>query len=106
MKLVVAVVRDEVAGQLTEQLMVSGYSATKLASTGGFLRAGNSTFLIGVPAPQVDAVLGVIRQACPAKKGGGAVPAAKAVPGGSDPTEVQVGAATVFVLDVEKLLKV
>lgn len=113
-KLIVAVVRDEYAASLTENLTKQGFSATKLASTGGFLRGGNSTFLIGVPAEQEENALSIIQQACPAAKSikgdltfaEGALKAAGASPGGALPKEVRVGGATVFVLDVERMVKV
>ncbi len=109
MKLIVAVVRDEFAPALTDQLTKNGFSATKLASTGGFLKAGNTTFLIGVPAGQMDEAMGIIGSACPIRKGteGTAETATsppKGVPAGS--TTVQVGGATVFVLPVERMIKV
>lgn len=92
MKLIVAVVRDEYAGLLTETLTRGGFSATKLASTGGFLRAGNSTFLIGVEEDKVPAVMQLIRETCPQKP----------APAGSVP----VAGATVFVLNVNSMVKV
>lgn len=114
MKMVVAVVRDEYAAALTEQLTHKGFGATKLASTGGFLKAGNTTFLIGVPAAQLDEVLGVIRLTCPTRKGihgdltlkEGSLKGAAANPAHSLPSEVQMGGATIFVLDVERMIKV
>lgn len=114
MKLIVAVVRDEYAAALTEGLTKHGFSATKLASTGGFLRAGNTTFLIGVPAEQEEVAIAVIQKACPSSKSvkgdltfaQGALMAAGASPGGKLPEEVRVGGATVFVLDVERMVKV
>lgn len=48
MKLIIAIVQDEDAFRLISNLMSEGYGVTKLASTGGFLRAGNTTLLIGV----------------------------------------------------------
>jgi uncharacterized protein YaaQ len=113
-KLIVAVIRDEYAAVLTENLLKSGYSATKLASTGGFLRSGNSTFLVGVPAEQEQAVLEIIRVSCPATKSvkgdpalaEGALKAAGALPGSPPPAEIKVGGATVFVLGVERMVKV
>jgi uncharacterized protein YaaQ len=95
MKLVVAVVRDEYAAALTEQLAHRGFGATKLASTGGFLRAGNTTFLVGVPEAQLDEVMSTIKQTCT----GGHKP----VPVGAD--QVPVAGATVFVLPVERMIK-
>ncbi len=43
MKLIIAIVQDEDASRLVSNLMNEGYSVTKLATTGGFLRAGNTT---------------------------------------------------------------
>lgn len=114
MKMVVAVVRDEYAAALTEQLTQKGVGATKLASTGGFLKAGNTTFLIGLPAAQLEEVLGIIRRTCPSKKGiqgdltfkEGSLKGAAANPVHALPAEVQMGGATVFVLDVERMIKV
>lgn len=98
MKLIVAVVRDEFALSLTENLTKKGFGATKLASTGGFLKAGNTTFLIGVPQGQLDEALDVLRAICAGGKKGQA-PTAGGAP-------VSVGGATVFVIDVEKMMKV
>lgn len=114
MKMVIAVVRDEYAAPLTEQLAQRGYGATKLASTGGFLKAGNTTFLIGVPAVQVDNLLAVIKSVCPAKKtisgdltfAEGSLKGAAANLQQSLPSEVAVAGAICFVIDVEKMVKV
>ncbi|HWI52551.1 MAG TPA: cyclic-di-AMP receptor [Symbiobacteriaceae bacterium] len=114
MKMVVAVVRDEYAAALTEQLTHKGFGATKLASTGGFLKAGNTTFLIGVAAAQLEEALGIIRHTCPSKKGiqgdltlkEGSLKGAAASPIHALPSEIQMGGATVFVLDVERMIKV
>ncbi|HEY3368298.1 MAG TPA: cyclic-di-AMP receptor [Symbiobacteriaceae bacterium] len=96
MRMIVAVVRDGYAAVLTEQLTKRGFGATKLASTGGFLKAGNTTFLIGVAAEQLEEVLAIIKETCPAKG-----PA-----GGAGSAKFPVSGATVFVLDVEKNIKV
>ena len=48
MKLIIAIVQDEDASRLIGHLMNDGFSVTKLATTGGFLRAGNTTLLVGV----------------------------------------------------------
>jgi uncharacterized protein YaaQ len=115
MKLIVAVVRDEFALSLTEQLTKKGFGATKLASTGGFLKAGNTTFLIGVPAGQLEEALEVIRAVCRTTKkiqgdltfAEGALKSAAANPAAGLPANaVSIGGATVFVLDVEKMMKV
>ena len=41
MKLIIAIVQDEDASRLISQLMNDGFGVTKLATTGGFLRASS-----------------------------------------------------------------
>ena len=112
MKLIIAVVRDELASGLTEKLTHKGFGATKLASTGGFLKAGNTTFLIGVSSPQLSEVIEIIKQACPGQKSiAGDLTFAEgtlksAAVGQGKPTKLEVAGATVFVVDVEKMVKV
>ena len=48
MKLIIAIVQDEDASRLISNLMSEGYGVTKLATTGGFLRAGNTLSLIHI----------------------------------------------------------
>ena len=64
MKLVIAIVQDEDAGRLINHLMDDGFSVTKLATTGGFLKAGNTTLLIGVEADRLPGCLSVIESTC------------------------------------------
>jgi uncharacterized protein YaaQ len=64
MKLIIAIVRDTDDRQVIEALVTRSYRVTRVASTGGFLRRGNVTLLIGVEADQVEPVLDVIRNAC------------------------------------------
>ena len=64
MKLVVAIVQDKDSNRLSNALVREGFRATKLASTGGFLRAGNTTFMIGIEDERVHEVMQVIRANC------------------------------------------
>lgn len=57
MKLVLAIIHDEDAARLTTALNKEGFQVTKLASTGGFLRVGNTTMLIGVEEDRLDEAL-------------------------------------------------
>ncbi|WP_245301842.1 cyclic-di-AMP receptor [Symbiobacterium terraclitae] len=95
--MIVAVVRDEYAAAVTDALTRKGFGATKLASTGGFMKRGNTTFLVGVGSAQLDDALATIRGACPAVQP--AQGEAKA------PRAAEEHGATVFVLDVERMLK-
>ncbi|MBP3652308.1 MAG: cyclic-di-AMP receptor, partial [Clostridia bacterium] len=54
MKLIIAIVQDEDASRLVSKLMAEGFGATKLATTGGFLRSGNTTLLTGVDDDKLD----------------------------------------------------
>lgn len=108
MKLVIAVVQDRDAGRLVEGLVAAGFRATKLASTGGFLKEGNTTLLVGVDDDRVEEALEVIRRTSrsreqlvtPLSPLGG--PVDSYVP---YPVEVLVGGATVFVVHVERAEK-
>lgn len=109
MKLIVAVIQDKDSVRLLEALVRKGYRATKLASTGGFLREGNTTVLIGVQDGQTDEVLATIRETCRPREQ--LVTPLAPMSGPADsyvayPVEVLVGGATVFVLDVERYEKI
>ena len=54
MKLVIAIVNDDDSIEVADALSENRFSATKMASTGGFLRTGNTTFFIGVEQERVD----------------------------------------------------
>jgi len=105
MKLLIAVVQDKDSNRLSQALVKEGFRATKLASTGGFLRAGNTTFLIGVDDDRVEDALKIIRANCKVREQ--LVTPVSPVSGAADsyipfPVEVQVGGAAVFVLPVER----
>lgn len=105
MKLVIAVVQDKDSNRLSTALIQEGFRATKLASTGGFLRAGNTTFMIGIEDERVEDVLRVIRNNCKIRDQ--LVTPVSPMSGSTDsympfPVEVQVGGAAVWVLPVER----
>ena len=62
MKLVFAIVHDEDGPKVMEELNRNGFSVTKLCSTGGFLKAGNTTLLVGVDEENLDTVIDVIKK--------------------------------------------
>ncbi|BFH10388.1 cyclic-di-AMP receptor [Paenibacillus dendritiformis] len=105
MKMIVAIVQDKDSNRLSSALVKANFRATKLASTGGFLRAGNTTFMIGVNDDQVSTVLNVIRNNCKVRDQ--LVTPVTPLSGTTDsymplPVEVQVGGATVFVMPVDR----
>ena len=68
MKLIIAIVQDEDSGRLISALMKEGYGVTKLATTGGFLRSGNTTLLTGVQDEKLDSALAVIERVCKSRR--------------------------------------
>lgn len=107
LKLIVAIVQDHDINRLLPALMKKGFRATKLASTGGFLREGNTTLLIGVEVGKVEEALGVIGETCATREQ--MVTSFASIGAGEEqipfPVEVPLGGATAFVLDVERYVK-
>lgn len=109
MKLILAIVRDEDGSKLMSELNKENFSVTKLATTGGFLRAGNTTLLVGTSKENVDKVIEIIKSKCMTRKQIATTPTpSTGATGVYDPypVEIEVGGATIFVLDVEKFEKV
>lgn len=109
MKLVLAVIHDEDSHHLMERLTKEGFMATKLASTGGLLKTGNTTLFVGVSKEQVEAVVDIIKDVCKTcKKMSMINPPVSNIPDNmiSFPVEITVGGATIFVLDVDQYFKV
>jgi uncharacterized protein YaaQ len=105
MKLVIAIVHNEDAGTLVDALLEKEYRATKLHSSGGFLKQGNATILVGVDDEQVQAVLDIISASCHSRRQFVNPMPPIMEPGEfymPYPVEVEVGGATVFVLPVER----
>ncbi|AST95587.1 MULTISPECIES: cyclic-di-AMP receptor [Shouchella] len=105
MKLIIAVVQDKDSTRLSDGLVKADFRATKLSSTGGFLKAGNTTFLIGVDDDKVEDVMAIIQKNCRSREQ--VVAPISPMGGNADsyvpyPVEVQVGGATVFVLPVDQ----
>jgi uncharacterized protein YaaQ len=107
MKLIVAIVQDYDCDRLLRSVTEAGIGATRIASTGGFLRMGNTTVLMGAPAERVGECLELIRAACQAR-----------VQRASEElvldlmewnvagiAEVTIGGAVVFVLNVESFIR-
>jgi uncharacterized protein YaaQ len=103
MKLVVSIVNNDDVRRLEDALIQAGFRATTISTTGGFLRQGNATVFVGTDDEKVPQVLELIEENChtrtqfvnplpPVME-----PGEMYVP---TPVEVQMGGATVFVLDV------
>lgn len=110
MKLVFAIVNNDDGNIVMRELNKAGYSVTKTASTGGFLRAGNTTLLTGVEETEVQNVVEIIKKFSMKRKQIMFTPEPVLGAVGTDymsfPEEIETGGATIFVLDVERFEKV
>ena len=105
MKLIVAIVHNEDAGVLVDALLEGQHRATRLQSSGGFLKQSNATVIVGAEDDAVEAVLEIIRANCTSR-----TQVVNPMPPIMEPgeffmpypLEVEVGGATVFVLPVER----
>lgn len=105
MKMIFAIVQDKDSNRLSAEFVDANIQATKLSTTGGFLKAGNTTFIIGIADERVDEVLKIIKETSHTREQFMTPPVSldNTVGGESTyPVEVQVGGATVFVLPVDQ----
>ncbi|MDR0846822.1 MAG: cyclic-di-AMP receptor [Lactobacillales bacterium] len=108
MKLILIIIHDENAHALADKFVKKNIRATKLASTGGFLKTGNATFIVGIEAARVDEVLEIVKTTSSAHQE--VIPNMSTLDlglsiGMADTTEVTVGGATVFVLPIDSFHK-
>lgn len=71
MKLIFAIVHDQTQEKLSDALTSAGFGVTTIASSGGFLKRGMTTLLIGVEDDKVNPALETIRGNCPPLEEGG-----------------------------------
>lgn len=103
MKLVIAIVNVDDVNAVIKSLTRNGFSATRLSTTGGFLMAKNATLLVGVDEEKVREVMEIIKQHSHSRRQ--VIPASTHVSrsfSNGVPVEVNVGGATIFVVDVEQ----
>jgi uncharacterized protein YaaQ len=104
-KLVVAIVHSEDAGALVNALLDKEFRATRLQSSGGFLKQSNATIMLAIEESDVDEVIDIVRTNCTSR-----TQVVNPMPPIMEPgeffmpypLEVEVGGATVLVLPVER----
>lgn len=107
MKLILAIINSDDANAVSNALTDNGFLVTKLSTTGGFLKVGNTTFITGVDDDRVDEVIKIIKSK--SKKRKQSVPSVTPLEVGTYsaiPFEITIGGATIFVLNVEDFKKV
>lgn len=107
MKFLIAVVQAYDADRLLRAVTERGLRATRISSTGGFLRMGNATIFLGLEADQVSEAIGVIRENCKSrvevKMDAASSEYVEWFPAGIH--EVTVGGGVVFVLPVDQMVR-
>lgn len=107
MKLIFAIINNDDSHAVQSALTKNGIQTTKLSSSGGFLMAGNTTFMICSEDDKMDGIIEIIRKHSHRRKQ--FVPNSASYGIGSYasfPVEVTVGGATVFVTNVERFEKI
>ncbi len=107
MKLILAIVSNNDGAAVQSSLTKAGFQVTKLATTGGFLMAGNTTLISGVEDDKVQEAIDII--GTHSSKRTQITPANTQIDPGicaPYPVEVSVGGATIFVLNVDRFEKV
>lgn len=105
MKLVVCIVHNRDKNKVTEELIKGGFKFTVIGSTGGFLREGNTTILVGVQDEELEGVRNLIQSNCQAREQlVNVMPFESAPPGAfiPSPVKVPVGGAVLFVMNVDE----
>ncbi len=107
--MIVSIVNGDDAHELTEALKGQGFQSTKISTTGGFLREGNATILVGVDDDKVATVLDTVRENCH-RRTQYVNPLPPVMEPGElympNPVEVEVGGATIFVLNIERMERI
>jgi len=106
MKLIIAMVQDEDSEATVGALTEKGHRVTRLATTGGFLRRGNTTLLVGVEDEQVEPVLEILRHTCRRRTAFTTLVSETPMMLPASVVEVEIGGATVFVLDMVRFEQV
>lgn len=91
----ISIIQDEYINRVSKMLLENKIKTTKLSSTGGFLKSGNTTLLIGVEDDEVNTVVELIRNICISKK-----------IETDEKDQVTVGGANLFVVDIDQYIRI
>lgn len=88
MKLIIAIIRDKDCDQVSKSLIQEDFRVTRIASTGGFLRRGMTTLMIGVEDEKVNQAIQLVGDNCTSAAG------------------LNERCATIFVLKVDQFVQI
>ena len=108
MKLILAIVNNDDSARASSALTDAGFSVTRLSTTGGFLMVGNTTFLIGTDDEAAPKAIEILREHCTTRKQYASSTSSFGMGMNhmAPLEEVNVGGATIFVLDVNHMEKI
>ena len=109
MKLVYAIIRNENEDDVTAALMQDRFVVTRLSTTGGFLRKGNTTLMIALEDSDVERCIELIKAQCGRRQ---QITVNMPYLSGSSlmnypsmPTNVELGGATIMIVPLERFEK-
>ena len=108
MKLAICIVHNRDRNKLTDEMLKAGFKFTVIGSTGGFLREGNSTLLIGLDEELAPTLKEIVQTSCKSREQMVNVMPFEAAPPGAfipSPVKVPVGGAVLFFLDVDEFVR-
>lgn len=88
-KMMIAIVQDKFIDTLIERFLDEQIYVTKLSSSGGFFKSGNSTLLLGCNEEEISKIDAIFKE----------VTKTEAVH--NEKGDFRISGATVFILDVE-----
>ena len=109
MKLITTIIHGRDKERVSDALLQAGQQFTVIATTGGFLRDGNVTLLIGADDDAVEGIIDIIRGCCSSREDFVTAPPYDVMGPGvglMNPVNVRVGGAIIFVVDVEQFIRV
>jgi uncharacterized protein YaaQ len=109
MKLVIAIIHERDKHRVSDALLQDGHKFTNIATTGGFLRDGNCTLLIGADDDKVDEIVSILENCCHSREQFVSQPPIDTLASGTmlmNPVKVTVGGAIIFVVNVERYERV
>lgn len=105
MKMILAIIRSDDSHQTLDALTNAGYRVTKVATEGAWLRKENATLLMGVQDNQVDHALKMLKRVAGKRTGKQLFQGDLAVGIPPEEVELEIGGATVFVIDIGQFVQ-
>ncbi len=105
MKLIIAIIHERDKHKVSDALLQAGHKFTNIATTGGFLRDGNCTLLIGADDDKVDEIISIFDSCCHTREQFVSQPPIDTLASGGmviNPVKVMVGGAIIFVVNIER----